>query len=76
MVSPTSRSRFWVIHDLADEDHSNIGRELLEKFATSTADLDRVVQIVDEMQQMMELLDQSIWECMEQVESGGRAAAE
>ena len=66
---------FWVIHDIADEDHSGIGRELLDQFATSNDDLERVVLVVDEMQQMMELLDQSIWECMVAAE-GGRAAAE
>ncbi len=59
---------FWVIHDIADEDHTNIGRELLEQFATSKDDLERVVRVVDEMQQMMEMLDQSIWECMQCVE--------
>ena len=67
---------FWVIHDIADEDHSGIGRELLEQFAATPDDLERVVVAVDEMQQMMELLDQSIWECMQRVEEGGRVAAE
>ncbi|MCE2483654.1 MAG: iron-containing redox enzyme family protein [Alphaproteobacteria bacterium] len=66
---------FWVIHDLADEDHSNIGRELLEQFASSEDDLERVVRVVDEMQRMMELLDHSIWECMRRADEGGRVAA-
>ncbi|MDA0261010.1 MAG: iron-containing redox enzyme family protein [Proteobacteria bacterium] len=67
---------FWTIHDIADEDHSGIGRELLDQFATTEDDLERVVRAVDEMQQMMELLDQSIWERMQQVEEGGQVAAE
>ncbi|MSP51410.1 MAG: iron-containing redox enzyme family protein [Alphaproteobacteria bacterium] len=47
---------FWTVHDVADEDHSGIGRELLEKFATSDGDRKRVLDIVQETVDIMFML--------------------
>ena len=37
---------FWVVHDVADEDHSGIGKELLDEFAATDDDRARVLEIV------------------------------
>jgi len=37
---------FWVVHDEADADHSNIGVELLDKFAPTEADRRAVIAAV------------------------------
>ena len=38
---------FWIVHDTADTDHSNVGRELLEQFAPTDEDRARVLKTVD-----------------------------
>ena len=38
---------FWRVHDVADGDHSDIGKRLLEEFAPSQADRERVLKVVD-----------------------------
>ena len=38
---------FWRVHDVADGDHSDIGKRLLEEFAPTQADRERVLRIVD-----------------------------
>ena len=37
---------FWVIHDTADADHSDVGRELLEEFAPTEADRELALDTV------------------------------
>jgi pyrroloquinoline-quinone synthase len=37
---------FWTIHEEADADHSNIGRELLDRFARTEADQQQVLKTV------------------------------
>ena len=56
---------FWVIHDVADEDHSDIGRRILEDFATSENDLQRVLEVVTEMSSVMALKNDDIWRAMQ-----------
>ena len=53
---------FWVVHDVADDDHSGIGRQLLEEFATSDADRDRVLEVVQETVDMTFLMFDSMYE--------------
>ncbi|MBM3510255.1 MAG: iron-containing redox enzyme family protein [Alphaproteobacteria bacterium] len=47
---------FWTVHDVADEDHSGVGKELLEQFAKSDSDRQRVLEIVQETVDMTFLL--------------------
>ncbi|MDA0261891.1 MAG: hypothetical protein O3A21_06835, partial [Proteobacteria bacterium] len=51
---------FWTVHDVADEDHSGVGKELLEEFATTDADRERVLEIVQETVDMTFLFFDSI----------------
>ena len=37
---------FWIVHDTADTDHSNLGRELLDQFAPSDAEREQVLATV------------------------------
>lgn len=43
---------FYTVHEEADEDHSDIGRQLLEKFATTDAELQLVERTVRDMVDM------------------------
>ena len=37
---------FWIVHDTADADHSDVGRDLLQEFAPSEADRELVLRTV------------------------------
>ena len=56
---------FFTIHNVADEDHSNIGRRILEDFATSEKDLERVLEVVREMNAVMALQNEDTWRAMQ-----------
>ena len=47
---------FWTVHDVADEDHSGVGKELLSEFANNDDDRERVLEIVQETVDMTFLL--------------------
>ena len=51
---------FWTVHDVADEDHSGVGKELLDEFATTDEDRERVLEIVQETVDMTFLFFDSI----------------
>ena len=53
---------FWVVHDVADEDHSGIGKQLLDEFASSEGDRQRVLQIVQETVDMTFLMFDSMYD--------------
>ena len=53
---------FFTVHEVADEDHAGIGRELLSEFARSEADFRRVLRTVGECLDMMKLMYDSIYE--------------
>ena len=57
---------FWTIHDVADEDHSGIGRELLDEFAHNEADFQLVLKVVRETIDMMNLLTADTWRVMQE----------
>ena len=57
---------FWTVHDVADEDHSDIGRELLDQFATSEADLETVLRVVRGTVGILTLLEDDTWRCMQE----------
>ena len=52
---------FWVIHDSADEDHSSIGKELLDKFAKTETDLKLVVSTVRNTLAMSKMFDDGVY---------------
>lgn len=56
---------FWTVHDVADEDHSGIGRKLLKDFAKTEDDLKTVLRVVRETIDMMNLLTEDTWRCMQ-----------
>ena len=56
---------FWVVHDFADEVHSNVGRELLEQFASSEEDFQTVIRVVQETVDVMNLLYDATWRYMQ-----------
>jgi pyrroloquinoline quinone (PQQ) biosynthesis protein C len=47
---------YWVIHDSADEEHSDVGRRLLDQFATSEADRRLVLKTVKLMLDIQHLM--------------------
>jgi len=57
---------FWTVHDVADEDHSDIGRELLDQFATSEADLETVLRVVRGTVGILTLLEDDTWRQMQE----------
>ncbi len=57
---------FWVIHDIADGDHSSIGEELLADFATTEAERELVIKTVAETNDMTFLLYDGIYRCMQE----------
>ncbi|MSP51420.1 MAG: hypothetical protein EXQ91_03380 [Alphaproteobacteria bacterium] len=56
---------FWTVHDVADEDHSGIGRKLLEEFAKTEDDLKTVLRVVRETIDVMNLLTEDTWRFMQ-----------
>jgi pyrroloquinoline quinone (PQQ) biosynthesis protein C len=58
-------AKFWIVHDEADEDHSNVGVELLADFAPTDKDRERVVEVVHETIDMTFLLYDGIHKRMQ-----------
>lgn len=56
---------FWVVHDEADEEHSDVGRKLLEEFAPTDADRKLAIKCVKEMIDMSFLLYDGIYRRMQ-----------
>lgn len=52
---------FYIVHDDADKEHSDIGRILLEQFAKTDGDLHAVVQAVRETVDVSYMLYDDIW---------------
>ena len=47
---------YWVVHDSADEDHSDVGRQLLDQFAPTQKDKELVLKIVRETVDVMHVM--------------------
>lgn len=47
---------FYLVHDHADEEHSNVGRDLLARFAHTEDDVQRVYRAVTQMVQVSQVL--------------------
>lgn len=55
---------FYTVHDHADEEHSDIGRQLLMKFAKTDDDFERVVRAVSDMVKVSKVLYDGIHACV------------
>ncbi|MDA0260834.1 MAG: iron-containing redox enzyme family protein [Proteobacteria bacterium] len=58
---------FFSVHEMADEDHAGIGRDLLSEFATSEEDFQLVLKTVGECLDMMKLMYDSIYDTVKAV---------
>ena len=56
---------FWTVHDVADEDHSGTGRELMEQFAQTQEQRHLVVETVEEYLRVQDALQRDIYERMQ-----------
>jgi pyrroloquinoline quinone (PQQ) biosynthesis protein C len=65
---------YWVVHDTADEDHSGVGVKLLDRFATTEAELQLVIDTVRTTVDVMHLMYDDIWGHMRNIEAAGEAA--
>ena len=57
--------KFWTVHDVADEDHSGAGRELMEMFARTDEQRRLVVDTVEEYLRVQDALQRDIYERMQ-----------
>ena len=58
---------FWRVHDVADGDHSDIGKRLLDEFAPTQADRERVLKVVDAYKDVAFLMDEEIYKRVQAV---------
>ena len=47
---------YWVVHDSADEDHSDVGRQLLDQFAPTQKDMELVLRTVQNTVDVMHVM--------------------
>jgi pyrroloquinoline-quinone synthase len=59
--------RFFTVHEVADEDHSNVGRELLNEFAKTEDDLRLVLRTVEQTLDVMIMMYHDIYRVVRQV---------
>ena len=64
---------YWIVHDTADKEHSDVGRRLLDQFATNEAERQLVLKIVQQMIDVMHLMYDDIYR--HTVKLGDQAAA-
>ena len=64
---------YWHVHDTADEEHSGVGKKLLDQFATTQADLELVIDTVQTTVDVMHLMYDDIWAHMQRIESAEAA---
>ncbi len=48
--------KYWIVHDTADKEHSDVGRRLLDQFATTEEDRRLVLKTVQQMIDIMHLM--------------------
>ena len=56
--------KFWTVHAIADEDHTSIGRELLDEFARTEEDQRLVLKAVEESHRMYRALDEGTYQAV------------
>ena len=62
-----SQVAFWRVHDVADGEHSDIGRELVEQFAPSEEDRQLVLRTVDLYKDVVFRMYDDIWTSVQAV---------
>jgi len=55
------QAMFYIVHEVADSDHSSGGLEFLQRFATTDADIDTVVRAVRDTVELSWLMYEDIW---------------
>ncbi len=66
---------YWVIHDSADEDHSDVGRELLDQFAPTDKDKEMVLQTVRNTVDVMHLMYDDFYANMTRMSAADKSRA-
>ena len=66
---------YWVVHDSADEDHSGVGRELLDQFAPTDRDKELVLRTVQSTVDVMHLMYDDFYAHMKAIHAGSAKAA-
>ena len=56
---------YWVVHDSADEDHADVGRELLAQFAPTEKDKQFVLKVVQNTVDVMHVMYDDIYAHMQ-----------
>ena len=64
---------YWTVHDTADDEHSDVGVRLLDKFARTEDDLRLVIETVQAMIDVMHLMYDDIWANMRKIEASQAA---
>ena len=64
---------YWIVHDTADKEHSDVGRRLLDQFATTEADRQLVLKTVQQMIDIQHLMYDDIYRYT--LELGDKTAA-
>lgn len=62
---------YWRVHDTADDEHSGVGKRLLDRFAATQADLELVVDTVRTTVDVMHLMYDDIWAHMQRIDADG-----
>lgn len=66
---------YWVIHDSADEDHSDVGRELLDQFAPTDTDKEKVLETVRNTVDVMHLMYDDFYANMVRISASEKSRA-
>jgi pyrroloquinoline quinone (PQQ) biosynthesis protein C len=66
---------YWVVHDSADEDHSDVGRELLDQFAPTDKDKELVIRTVQNTVDVMHVMYDDIYANLKRVPTKSEQAA-
>jgi len=66
---------YWVVHDSADEDHSDVGRELLDQFAPTDKDKELVIRTVQNTVDVMHVMYDDIYANLKRVPTKSEKAA-
>lgn len=66
---------YWVVHDTADEDHSDVGRDLLAEFAPDEKSLQLVLKVVKTTIGVMHLMYDDIYKHVLEIQPNRQKAA-
>ena len=64
---------YWVVHDTADDEHSDVGVKLLDQFATNEAERELVIDTVQTTVDIMHIMYDDIWRNMQKIDSAEAA---